>query len=276
MSIFDQPKIDTHHHVFDPANFPYIAETAYRPAGHEIGTVDDYQAVMQAYNIRHSLIVGPTSGYNTDSSCLLDALAKGNGRFKGIAVVPFDSSLERLAELKQAGVVGIALNVAMLGVEPFINFDDMMGKLAELDMFAAIQVQDDQLLALMPMLARTHAKLLIDHSGRPDVSAGIQQPAFQALLSLAATGRCWVKLSGLSKFSKQTYPYSDGHDYQLALLEAFGADRCMWGSDWPFLRAEHRMDIGTLLMLVDNLFPDKNIQRKIMWETPKQLFGFED
>lgn len=276
MSIFDQPKIDTHHHVFDPLNFPYIAETAYRPAGHEIGTVEYYQAVMEAYNIRHSLIVGPTSGYNTDSSCLLDALAKGNGRFRGIAVVPFDSSLERLAELKQAGVVGIALNVAMLGVEPFIHFDDMMGKLAELDMFAAIQVQDDQLLALMPMLARTHAKLLIDHSGRPDVNAGLQQPAFQALLSLAATDRCWVKLSGLSKFSHQTFPYSDGHEYQLALLEAFGADRCMWGSDWPFLRAEHRMDIGTLLMLVDKLFPDENVQRKIMWETPKKLFGFED
>lgn len=276
MSIFDQPKIDTHHHVFDPVNFPYIPETAYRPAGHEIGTVEYYQAVMRAYNIRHSLIVGPTSGYNTDSRCLLDALEKGNGRFRGIAVVPFDCSLARLAELKNAGVVGIALNVAMLGVEPFLEFDIMMGKLAELDMFAAIQVQDDQLLALMPMLARSKTKLLFDHSGRPDVSAGVQQPAFQALLSLAASERCWVKVSGLSKFSKQLFPYGDGHTYQHALVEAFGAERCMWGSDWPFLRAEHRMDLGTLLMLFERLFPDESTLNKIMWETPKQLFGFKD
>jgi predicted TIM-barrel fold metal-dependent hydrolase len=98
MSIFDQPKIDTHHHVFDPINFPYIADTAYRPEGHEIGTVEYYQSVMQAYNIRHSLIVGPTSGYNTDSRCLLDALEKGNGRFRGIAVVPFDSLMSRCSE----------------------------------------------------------------------------------------------------------------------------------------------------------------------------------
>jgi predicted TIM-barrel fold metal-dependent hydrolase len=164
----------------------------------------------------------------------------------------------------------------MLGVDPFIAFDDMMGKLAELNMFAAIQVQDDQLLALMPMLARSRTKLLFDHSGRPDVSAGLQQPAFQSLLSLGDSGRCWVKLSGLSKFSRQPFPYGDGHAYQHALLEAFGADQCMWGSDWPFLRAEHRMDLGTLLMLVERLFPDENTQRKIMWETPKRLFGFKD
>jgi len=276
MSIFDQPKIDTHHHVFDPLNFPYIPETAYRPEGHEIATVDYYQAVMQAYNIRHSLIVGPTSGYNTDSRCLLDALEKGRGHFRGIAVVPFDCSLAGLAELKQAGVVGIALNVAMLGVAPFLEFDAMMGKLAELDMFAAIQVQNEQLLALMPMLARCKTKLLFDHSGRPDVSAGLHQPAFQALLSLAQSERCWVKLSGLSKFSKQPFPYPDGHAYQHALLGAFGAERCMWGSDWPFLRAEHRMDLGTLLMLVEQLFPDEKTQQKIMWETPKHLFGFKD
>jgi len=181
-----------------------------------------------------------------------------------------------LAELKAAGVVGIALNVAMLGVEPFLTFDDMMGKLAELDMFAAIQVQDEQLLALMPMIQRCKTKLLFDHSGRPDVRAGLQQPAFQSLLSLGDSGRCWVKLSGLSKFSQQPFPSGDGHAYQPALLAAFGADQCMWGSDWPFLRAEHRMDLGTLLMLFDNLFPDENIQKKIMWETPKRLFGFKD
>lgn len=74
---------------------------------------------MTAYNIRHSLIVGPTSGYNTDNRCLLDTLRRGEGRFKGIAVVHRDTNVQTLADLQSQGVVGIALNVAMLGTDPF-------------------------------------------------------------------------------------------------------------------------------------------------------------
>jgi len=272
--MFTQPIIDCHHHVFDPQHFPWAAESRYNPEGHELATPDYYRAVMEAYNIRHSLIVGPTSGYNTDNRCLLDTLQRGNGRFKGIAVTPRDVDSETLADLKAQGVVGIALNVAMLGTDPFIHLDGLMGRLAELDLFAQIQVQDDQLLALMPLLARTTTSILIDHSGRPDVTAGIPQPAFQALLSLAGQQRTFVKLSGLAKFSHQPYPYRDGHPYLLALLQAFGAENCMWGSDWPFLRANERMDMGTQLLLLEKLIPEQRALRQILWHTPSRLFGF--
>ncbi|WP_416427268.1 amidohydrolase family protein [Pseudomonas sp. App30] len=274
MSVLTQPKIDCHHHIFDPVQFPYVADTQYRPEGHELGTALQYGAVMQAYNIRHSLIVGPTSGYNTDNRCLLAALAANPGRSKGIAVVPLTIGSDELATLKAQGVVGIAFNVAMLGTAPFLDVDGLMGRLAELELFAQVQVMDEQLPALMPLLTRNRTPLLIDHSGRPDVTAGLGQPAFQALLSLADKDRTFVKLSGLSKFSRQAYPWADGHPYQLALLEAFGAERCMWGSDWPFLRANERMDIGSLLLLVEQLFPDEKVREQILWSTPKRVFGF--
>ncbi len=276
MSVLTQPKIDCHHHIFDPVQFPYVADTQYRPEGHELGTALQYGAVMQAYNIRHSLIVGPTSGYNTDNRCLLAALAEHPGRSKGIAVVPLDIASDELAALREQGVVGIAFNVAMLGTAPFVAVDALMGRLAELGLFAQIQVLDDQLPALMPLLKRTTTPLLIDHSGRPDVTAGLDQPAFKALLSLAGQERTFVKLSGLSKFSRQPYPYRDGQPYQLALLDAFGAENCMWGSDWPFLRTNERMDIGTLLLLVEQLFPDEQVREQILWSTPKRVFGFKD
>ncbi len=274
--MFTQPIIDCHHHVFDPANFPWAPESTYHPTGHELATPDYYRAVMQAYNIRHSLLVGPTSGYNTDNRCLLDTIKRGEGRFKGIAVTPRDVDSDTLARLKAQGIVGIALNVAMLGTEPFMQLDALMGRLAELDLVAQIQVQNDQLLALMPMLKRTRTRLLIDHCGRPDVSAGLAQPAFQALLSLAGHQRTWVKLSGLGKFSQRPYPYSDGHPYLLALLNAFGAENCMWGSDWPFLRASERMDIGTQLLLIATLIPDEQMRRQVLWHTPRRLFSFTE
>jgi predicted TIM-barrel fold metal-dependent hydrolase len=56
-----------------------------------------------------------------------------------------------------------------------------------------------------------------------------------------------------------------------ALLEAFTPDRCMWGSDWPFLRAPERIDYGLVLVLVERLIPDPGDRRKVLWDTPMRL-----
>jgi hypothetical protein len=45
---------------------------------------------MQAYGTRYALLVGPNSGYGLDNACMLDAIARGRGRYKGIAVVKND------------------------------------------------------------------------------------------------------------------------------------------------------------------------------------------
>jgi predicted TIM-barrel fold metal-dependent hydrolase len=274
LSLFSQPKIDCHHHVIDPVQFPYPADSTYQPAGPEIGSAAYYAQVMQAYGIRHSVVVQPTSAYGLDNSCLLETLARGNGRHKGVIVVPNDVSSETLAQYKAQGVVGVALNAALLGPDRFVKIDALMGRLAELDLYAQIQVKDDQLLALLPLLQRTRPRVLIDHSGRPDASAGLHQPAFQALLSLAGNGRTFVKLSGLSQYSKERYPYADAKPYQLALLQAFTAENCMWGTDWPFLRARQNMELGTVLSNFGEMFPNASDRQQILWEPPRRLFGF--
>lgn len=274
LSLLSQPKIDCHHHVIDPAQFPYPADSTYQPAGPEVGPAAYYERVMQAFGIRHSVIVQPTSAYGYDNSCLLDTLARNEGRHKGVVVVPNDVSSETLAQYKTQGVIGVALNAALLGPERYLKIDSLMGRLAELDLYAQIQVKDDQLLALLPLLERTRSRVLIDHSGRPDAPAGLQQPAFQALLSLAGNGRTFVKLSGLSQYSRESYPYADAKPYQLALLQAFTADNCMWGTDWPFLRARQSMELGTVLSNFGEMFPNASDRQKILWDTPKRLFGF--
>jgi predicted TIM-barrel fold metal-dependent hydrolase len=137
-----------------------------------------------------------------------------------------------------------------------------------------IQVEGDQLLGLAPLIADCGATILVDHCGRPDLAAGLSQPAFAMLRELGRSGRAVVKLSGLAKFSRTAFPYEDTWPYVHALVDAFGIDRCLWGSDWPFLRAPERMDYGPLLSLVDRLFPDPRDRSKLLWETPTRLFGF--
>ncbi|MBC8641393.1 amidohydrolase family protein [Caballeronia sp. EK] len=274
MSVFEEDKIDCHCHVFDPARFPYREDTPYRPAQQEIGTAAQFVRVMDAYGVRHALLVGPTSGYRTDNRCLLDALETYEGRLRGIAVVDDDISRNELAALHRAGVAGVAFNPAMEGVDAVLGAGALFASLADLGMVAQIQVTGDQMVALESWLSRQAAPIVIDHGGRPDIGAGIAQAGFQALLRLADSGRASVKLSGWQKYSARAHPYEDAWPYAQALLRAFGPQNCVWGSDWPFLRAPERLDYGPLLTLFGQIVPDAQVRRQIQWETPRRIFGF--
>ena len=143
-----------------------------------------------------------------------------------------------------------------------------------LDLAVQVQVEHDQLVPLAPMLERSGVRIFVDHCGRPTVGAGLGQPGFRALLDLAANGRAFVKLSGLIKFSDEPSPHRDAWPFVHALLDAFTPERCMWASDWPYLRAPARVDYGVLLHLVRRLFPEASDRRKLLWDTPCELFGF--
>ena len=274
MSIYDEPKVDCHCHVLDPARFPYAPDVAYHPAGPELGPVAQYEQVMEAYGIRHALLVGPNSGYGQDNRCLLDALAHGAGRFKGIAVLPLDIERDALLAMRERGVVGVAFNAPLLGTAYYQGAGPLLRLLAELDMWLSLQVEGDQLLELLPLLERSGVRMLIDHCGRPTVGLGVAQPGFQALLGLARTGRAAVKLSGFQKFSALPAPFSDTQPFLEALLDAFTLDACLWASDWPFLRAPQRLDVGPLLRRVEHLLPSAADRRKLFWDTPRRLLGF--
>jgi predicted TIM-barrel fold metal-dependent hydrolase len=273
MSPLHQPAIDCHCHVIDPARFPYRSDTPYQPVGHEIAPVDHLIRMLDLNGVRHALIVGTNSGYGEDSSPVLDAIAHGEGRFKGVAVVGNDISFAGLARLKALGVVGVAFNATFHGVDYYAQTHDLLRRLADLDMFLQVQVRDDQLIGILPLIEHCPVRLVVDHCGRPKPSLGLDQPGFSALLALGRSQRASVKLSGFSQFSHERYPYADTHPFIHALLDAFGSEACVWGSDWPFLRAPERMDYAPLLQLMTTLIPAETAET-ILWDTPRRLFGF--
>ena len=274
MSVFTEPKIDCHNHILDPARFAYQSDTRYRPSGHEIAPAAQLLRVMDVYGVRHSLVVGPNSGYGTDNRCLLDAIAHSDGRLKGVAVVAHDISTAELAGLKANGIVGVAFNTANLGCEFYSDTADLISRLADLDMVLQIQIEGDQLLSLLDLIEASPVRLLFDHCGRPDVTKGVEQPGFQALLALGRGGRGTVKLSGYAKFSRSPPNYEDARQYVKALVEAFTLDACVWGSDWPFIRATERIDYGVLLSVAETLFPSPTDRCKLFWDNPVRAFGF--
>ena len=274
MQIFDEPKIDCHAHVLDPKRFPYGEANAYKPAGQEMGNADQLVEVMESFAVAHTLLVQPNSGYGPDNRCMLDAIERYPERFKGIAIAGMDATLPELKSLKDKGVLGIALNPSFHGTDYYSDCGNLMKKLAELDMFIQFQCEKDQFLAFVQAIYDIPVRVLIDHCGRPAIDAGIGGAAFAALLRLADTGRVFVKISGYPKFSGMSFPFDDARPFVGALLDAFTPDCCMWASDWPYLRAPERQDVGPLIRLAGALLPDPSARRKVFWDTPKRLFCF--
>lgn len=267
--------IDSHCHVFDPARFPFAADAAYKPPPAEQGTAEQFAALLDANGIAHALLVNPTSGYGYDNRYLVATLRAANGRFRGIARVRPDVEGAELASLADAGVIGIRLDLISDGVALLQHkaIEQLFEQVRALRWQVHVQCEKDQLAQAAPALLGAQVPLVVDHCGRPDAARGLEQPGFQALLQLGREGHA-VKLSGPFRFSARPSPYEDVVPFIDALLETFTPARCVWGSDWPFLRMQDRPDYGSVLAMSRRWLPEEDARRAVLSDTPARLFGF--
>ncbi|MFH8484174.1 amidohydrolase family protein [Streptomyces longisporoflavus] len=84
--------------------------------------------------------------------------------------------------------------------------------------------------------AREHPELtfVLDHLGKPPIATGALEPWAADVRSLAALPNTVCKLSGLvTEAAPKTWTVEDLRPYAETVLDAFGPDRLMFGSDWP-------------------------------------------
>ncbi|KAL6190630.1 hypothetical protein ACLB2K_037024 [Fragaria x ananassa] len=81
--------------------------------------------------------------------------------------------------------------------------------------------------------------VLLDHLAfcKPPINDEENQ-AFSALLKLSRFPQVYVKLSALFRVSRKPFPYDDISHTLPQVVSSFGANRVMWGSDFPFVVAE--------------------------------------
>ena len=72
------------------------------------------------------------------------------------------------------------------------------------------------------------------------------------------------------------FAFATDSPYTLPAHEIGTSDsqRCVWGSDWRFLRIPERIDCGPVLGRPARWLPDDRDRRPVLWETPARLFGF--
>ena len=77
---------------------------------------------------------------------------------------------------------------------------------------------------------------MIDHLGlqQPPAPPAPPQPFAElpTVLALAAQPNIAIKISGACTLSHEPFPYNDIWDPLRRIFDAFGLNRCMWGTDW--------------------------------------------
>lgn len=268
------PAADCHAHVFCPA-LPYDSAARYRPERAQLGTVRHFLAVLDAHGMTHGLLVG-AQPYGTDNRCLEEALEFGAGRLRGIALLPPEAEPALVTRLAAAGVVGARINLASDGLRDLLSpgMARSFAAMREAGWWLQVHGEGDQFAEAAPLLRATGLPLVFDHLGRPDLTRDLDQPGFRALLEFGREGRHVIKLSGAFRFSRTGPPFADTDRFAAAAIAAFGTSNCVWGSDWPFVLTEDRVDYGPCLACLMRWLPGEPERRMVLWETPRRAFGF--
>ena len=267
---------DCHAHVFCDATYAFAPDTVYTPESSQRGTGASFLAVLDAHGLTHGLLVA-AQPYGRDNRCMLDSIAASAGRLKGIALVDPAIADRDLASLADHGVVGIRMNLSTYGMREFTEpgADRLLARIREMGWFLQIHCEKDELVQAAPLLRKSGVRLMVDHFGRPDVQRGLDQPGFAALLEFGRSGNAIVKLSGPFRCSEDGVPYRDVDPFVAAAIDAFTLEHCVWGSDWPFVRVDERVDYGPGLACLARWLPDADDRQQVLWTNPARLFGFQ-
>jgi L-fuconolactonase len=233
------PTLDSQVHAYE-RNHPGRpwAGTLHGPA--EV-TGDQMVAAMDAVGVDGAVLVSPFSMYRYDASYAKEVYAAHPTRFR--LVKPVDATDRAVADTiadwaSTNGAVGIRLmlrdEVSADPADPGINrvlaAASQHSLPVNLMCWGRLQ-QAAQLAARNPS-----TQLVIDHLGlqQPFEPPAPAEPFadLPKLLALAAHDNIAVKISGACTLSHEPFPYRDLWDPLFRIFDAFGFDRCLWGTDW--------------------------------------------
>lgn len=275
-SIFKRPTtmyaIDCHAHVF-LHNLP-MPDKRRAPSGYD-APPEQFLALQDANAVTHGVIVQP-SFLGTDNSYLVDVLRRYPRRLRGIAVVKPSIADEELDSLHQAGVMGIRLNQVGLAAPDFAApaWRSLLQRLQQRGMQVEVHQTARELPPLIAPLLDAGLNVVVDHFGRPDPALGIDDPGFRYLLAQGGSRRLWVKLSGAYRNGANGRGEVVALQAMPLLREHLGLERMMWGSDWPHTLFEKTASYAGQRQLLAQWLPDEQERRRVLWDTPAQLFEF--
>lgn len=277
---------DCHVHVIGPvARYPFDSARVYTPGD---ALEESLEALHARLGIARVVVVHP-SVYGTDNSRTLDGLKRLGERARGIAVIGNATTNAELDQMHRAGIRGVRVNIATAGMndpkEALRQIRWNAARVSRLGWHVQVLTKLEVITALGSALAELPTPLVVDHFGLPVPDLGPEQPGFEMLCKLVATGRVNVKLSAIERLT--------GAGRGMAMLPFIRAlaeanvKALVWGSDWPHTgggRGQMRattdiepfqpLDDADALAVLAHAFPDTGARTDILVHTPARLYDF--
>ena len=231
---------DTHVHVWsaDRTRYPMVPGRE-RPIEHD-GSAETLISLMDAAGVQAALLV-QTPWLGEDNRYLVHSMRRYPGRFAALGwledpLAP-DAPTRLRKQRDQDRFHGVRLHLT----EARLNEGVLAGTADPLFREARALGVPVQFLNRVP----THPTILgvvqrfpdltivVDHLGHPVVEEAPEFVSSAPFFELAQYENVYVKVSNHVISSKAPYPYADLHDFQRHMIDAFGARRLMWGSNWP-------------------------------------------
>jgi predicted TIM-barrel fold metal-dependent hydrolase len=140
--------------------------------------------------------------------------------------------------------------------------------------------------AIKDAIEASPVTVVFDHFGGAQGAGGVEQPGFDALVSLVQSGKAYVKLSAPYRGSTAAPAYADMAPLAKA-LHAANPQRCLWGSDWPHVNTASgaqnpdtglwpRLDVDGVAVLnqLAGWVPTIPQRRVVLVENPARLYGW--
>ena len=232
------PTIDSQVHAYE-RNSPERPWQGFLDGPDEV-TGDDMVAAMDAVGVNGALLVSPYSMYRFDASYALEVYAKHPGKF-GI-IRPFDPESETIADdmAEWTGTPGV------VGARIMLTYGEYDGDHPGLHSILAaagqagvpVNIMAAGNLPILRELARRNpgTQIVIDHVGlaQPRHPPAPPEPfaELDSVLAMAEFDNVAIKISGACTLAHEPFPYPDIWEPLGRMFEAYGFERCLWGTDW--------------------------------------------
>ena len=267
--------VDAHCHVFGPmARFPFSPDAKYIPAdaGPEL-----LFALRDRLGFSRNVIV-QASCHGTDNAATLDAIARSQGRARGVAVVDPDIGAAELAALDAGGIRAVRFNFLKRLVDdaPRDRFTELSRRLPD-GWHVVIYFEAELIDEMRGFIDTIGVPVVIDHMGRPDVSEGPDGTDMRALRGLLESREdIWFKPTCPDRLDPASPPWDAFADAVAPLVQDY-PERCLWGTDWPHPNMQNAVpDDGALVDMIPRVAPTTELQQKLLVTNPMRLYWPEE
>lgn len=147
----------------------------------------------------------------------------------------YKEQLNRVRE--QPKFVGIRMMIQDMPDENKILepiFLEAFSYFSKMDLPVDLLVKSNQLTAVLKLLKQVPLRGVIDHIAKPDIKAGTMEPWKSQMEQIAKFPNIYCKLSGMVTEADHTnWKKEDFISYVDHIVNIFGTNRIMFGSDWP-------------------------------------------